>query len=158
MKLTLTLSALGVTAMLAAPVATLAQQSAPASRPESQSATNGFGSQVQQHISQLRTQLRITSTQDAQWNQFAQVMQQNADNMHAALEQRGAQLNTMNAVQDMQSYAHLAQVHAEDMQHLAAAFQSLYDAMTPAQQQNADNVFRSRAMNRAASHGRPSPG
>jgi hypothetical protein len=158
MKLTLTLSALGVTAMLAAPVAALAQQSAPASRPEPKSATNGFASQVQQHISQLRTQLQITPAQDAQWNQFAQAMQQNADNMHAALEQRGAQLNTMNAPQDMQSYAHLAQVHAEDMQRLAAAFQSLYDAMTPAQQQNADNVFRSRAMNRAASHGRPSPG
>ncbi|MBV8617043.1 MAG: Spy/CpxP family protein refolding chaperone [Acetobacteraceae bacterium] len=158
MKLTTTLSALGVTAMLATPAAALAQQSAPASRPEAQSATNGFGGQVQQHINQLRTQLQITPAQDAQWTQFAQVMQQNADNMHAALEQRGGQLNTMSAVQDMQSYAHLAQVHAEDMQRLAAAFQTLYSAMTPAQQQNADTVFRNRAMNRAASHGRPSPG
>ncbi len=158
MKLTTTLSALGVTTMLAAPVAALAQpapQSAPPPRTESEAATSssGFASRVQQHISQLRTELRITPAQDAQWNQFAQVMQQNAQNMQEALEQRGAQLNTMNAAQDMQSYAHLAAVHAEDMQHLSAAFQSLYDSMTPEQRQNADNVFRKRSMNRAAPRG-----
>jgi LTXXQ motif family protein len=163
MKLTTTLSALGITVMLAAPVAALAQpapQSAPPSRTESEAATSssGFASQVRQHIGQLRTELRITPAQDAQWNQFAQVMEQNARNMHDALEQRGTQLNTTNAAQDMQSYAHLAQVHAEDMQRLSAAFQSLYDSMAPAQRQNADDVFRNRAMNRAASPRKAPPG
>ena len=34
-------------------------------------------------------------------------------------------METMDAAQNMQSYAQLAQVHAQDMQQMASAFQTL---------------------------------
>jgi len=104
---------------------------------------------VEQHIDRLHTQLRITSAQQQQWDQFAQVMRDNAANMRQAVEQRGTQLASMNAAQDMQSYAQLAQQHAEDMQKLSTAFQAVYDSMSPEQKQNADMVFRGRAAHAA---------
>ena len=153
---------------LALPAAAIAQttapqtappQAAPSSRPGPRASSEATTTErVQRRIDQLRTELQITPAQDAQWSQFAQVMQENAQNMHEALEQRGAQFNSMNAAQDMQSYARLAQVHAEDMQRLSTAFQTLYDAMSPAQQQNADAVFRNRPHRAAATRRRPAPG
>jgi hypothetical protein len=53
----------------------------------------------------------------------------------------------------MQSYAQLSQQHAEDMQKLSAAFQTLYDSMSPDQKQNADAVFRGRATRAAHRRG-----
>ena len=147
------------TAPQAAPSQTAPSQTAPSSRPGPRASTEAtMTERVQRRIDQLHAQLQITPAQDTQWTQFAQVMQQNAQNMHDALDQRGAQFNSMNAAQDMQSYAHLAQVHAEGMQRLSAAFQTLYDSMSPAQQQNADNVFRNRPHGAAANRRRPAPG
>jgi hypothetical protein len=77
-------------------------------------------------------------------------MRDNAGDMRRAIEQRGTQLASMNAEQDMQSYAQLAQQHAQDMQKLSSAFQALYDSMSPEQKQNADAVFRGRAAAHAA--------
>lgn len=112
---------------------------------------------VEQHIDRLHAQLGITPAQQQQWDQFAQVMRDNAANMRQEVEQRGTQLASMNAAQDMQSYAQLAQQHAQDMQKLSAAFQAVYDSMSPEQKQNADAVFRGRATHaahrRAASSG-----
>jgi periplasmic protein CpxP/Spy len=99
---------------------------------------------VEQRIDQLHSQLQITAAQQQVWDQFAQVMRANADAMHQAFQQRAAQFATMTAVEDMQSYAQLAQLHAEHMQKLSAAFQTLYNAMSPEQKQNADVVFRGR--------------
>ena len=82
-----------------------------------------------------------------------QMMQQNAADMRSAIEQRGQELNSMTALQNMQSYTHLADVHAEEMRRLTAAFEQLYNSMTPEQRQNADWVFRYRAETRASRHG-----
>jgi periplasmic protein CpxP/Spy len=73
--------------------------------------------------------------------------------MRSAIERRGQELNSMTALQDMQSYTHLADVHAEDMHRLTATFEQLYNSMTPQQRQNADEVFRYRAETRASRHG-----
>ncbi|HEY0183754.1 MAG TPA: Spy/CpxP family protein refolding chaperone [Rhodopila sp.] len=96
---------------------------------------------VEEHITQLHSQLRITPAQQAQWDQFAQVMRDNAKDMDQALEQRNAAFASMNAVQDMQSYAQLAQQHAQGMQKLAAAFETLYGSLSDDQKKNADAVF-----------------
>ncbi len=80
-------------------------------------------------------------------------MEQNADDMQQAIYQRGSQLGSMNAEQNMQSYTHLAELHAQDMERLSSAFQQLYDSMSPPQRQNADQVFRVHAENRARQHG-----
>ena len=108
---------------------------------------------VERRVQQLHTQLRITPQEQSQWDAFAQTMRQNADNMRTAIDQRGSQMDTMDAVQNMQSYAQLAQVHAQDMQQMASAFQTLYQSMSPEQRQNADQLFRARDQ-RVAAHKR----
>jgi periplasmic protein CpxP/Spy len=160
------LPSLALVALLALPGAAFAQGTPQAATPPAPApqATAPAGQNVprrlapqavEQHIDRLHTQLRITSAQQQQWDQFAQVMRDNAANMRQAVEQRGTQLASMNAAQDMQSYAQLAQQHAEDMQKLSTAFQTLYDSMSPEQKQNADMVFRGRAAHAAhAAHRR----
>jgi periplasmic protein CpxP/Spy len=105
---------------------------------------------VEQHIERLHDQLRITVAETSQWNQFAQVMRDNAARIHQAFAARAANVATMTAAENMQSYSQLAQVHAADMQKLASAFQSLYNTFPDAQKKVADMVFRE-------NNGKPTP-
>jgi hypothetical protein len=97
---------------------------------------------VESRIAQLHKELRITPGQQAQWDQFAQVMRDNATAMDQALTERAGKIQTMNAVETMQSYAQLAQLHAQDVQKLTTAFQALYGTLSDAQKQAADRAFR----------------
>jgi hypothetical protein len=97
---------------------------------------------VEQHITRLHAQLHITPAQQAEWDQFAQVMRDNAKEMNEALEQRSSGFASMNAADNMQSYAQIAQQHAQATQKLATAFQTLYASMSDDQKKNADTVFR----------------
>jgi hypothetical protein len=99
---------------------------------------------VEAHIQALHSQLGITPAEEPQWAIFAQVMRDNAMQMEQAFAARGASLGTMTAVQDMQSYAHIAQVQSANMQKLAASFETLYASFPPAQQKLADGVFRAK--------------
>jgi hypothetical protein len=72
-------------------------------------------------------------------------MRDNAKNMNETLEHRGTTYASMNAAENMQSYAQVAEVHAQDTQKLAAAFQTLYGSMSDEQRKNADAVFRARS-------------
>jgi protein CpxP len=100
---------------------------------------------VEQHITQLRAQLGITPAQQPQWDQFAAVMRDNAKAMSQTMEQRGARFAAMNASENMQSYAQIAQQHAQDVQKLATAFQPVYESMSDDQKKLADAVFRADA-------------
>jgi uncharacterized membrane protein YfbV (UPF0208 family) len=104
---------------------------------------------VERRIKELHAQLRITPAEQPQWDQFAEVMRQNARDMDQAFIQRAQQFETMNAVQNMQSYEQLAEEHAQHVQKLVPAFQALYDAMPDQQKQLADQVFRENAEGRA---------
>lgn len=108
---------------------------------------------VDQHINALHAQLHITATQQSQWDQFAQVMRDNAAAMQQELMERGSHASTMTALENMQSYAQIAQQHAENMQKLTTAFQAVYDSMSDAQKKNADTVFRARAETHQAKKG-----
>jgi hypothetical protein len=113
---------------------------------------------VENRIKELHAQLRITSAEEPQWNQFADVMRDNARAMDQAFRERAQSFESMNAVQNMQSYEKLAQAHAQDLEKLVPAFQKLYDVMPDQQKQLADQVFRANAeqhaQRRAAHHGR----
>ena len=118
--------------------ATAAKPKAPAAKPLSPA------DRIERHIAHLHAQLQITPAQQTQWDQFAQVMRDNANAMGQVVDQRGAKFATMNAAENMQSYVTIAQQHARDTEKLAAAFQTLYDAMSDAQKKNADAFFRAR--------------
>jgi periplasmic protein CpxP/Spy len=153
------LTALALTA-LALPAGAFAQSIAPATAaPQTTTPSASVEpalpkdvlAKVEQHIKQLHEQLGITPAQQTQWEQFAAVMRDNAAEMNQAFVARRTRLATMNAADNMQSYAQLAQAHADNMQKLASAFQSLYSTFPDQQKQVADNVFRH-------SNGRSTPG
>jgi periplasmic protein CpxP/Spy len=152
------LTSVALVALLAVPGAALAQSSqSPAAQPASPPAPVGAASpmtshpvagknaeeRVERYINDLHARLQITPAEETQWNQFAEVMRQNARDMDQALMQRAEQFSSMNAVQDLQSYAQLAEAHAQRVQKLVPAFENLYNAMPEQQKQLADQVFRS---------------
>jgi protein CpxP len=151
------LTPVALAALLALPGAALAQSSqSPAAQPASPPSPAGAASpmtghpvagknaeeRVERYIKDLHARLHITPAEETQWNQFAEVMRQNARDMDQAFMQRAEQFSSMNAVQDLQSYAQLAEAHAQRVQKLVPAFENLYNAMPEQQKQIADQVFR----------------
>jgi len=100
---------------------------------------------IEQRITDLRTRLQITPAQQPQWDQFTQVMRDNARNMEDTFKQRVKIMPTMTAPENMQSYAQVASSHAQDVQKLVPVFQSLYDTMSDSQKRTADQIFRDEA-------------
>jgi periplasmic protein CpxP/Spy len=154
------IAAFAVAAVVSLPAAALAQATqspatqtttpqppASAASPMASHAVTGKNAEerVEQHIKQLHAQLRITPAEEPQWNQFAEVMRENAREMDQAYMQRAEQFPTMNALQNMQSYAQLAEEHAEHVKKLIPAFEALYNSMPEQQKQLADQVFRANA-------------
>ena len=151
-RLSMTIAA----AVIAIPAMAIAQTTAAtapadtrqaATSPAAPALAPSMAAKVEQHIRQLHDQLGITQAQQPQWDQFAQVMRDNAAQMEQALTARGDTVGTANAAANMQSYAELAQVHATNMQKLASAFQSLYSSFPDQQKQVADAVFRNSSRN-----------
>jgi periplasmic protein CpxP/Spy len=100
---------------------------------------------VEQHIRDLHRQLKITAAEQPQWDQFAAVMRSNAQAMSDSLDQRAHQISTMTAVQDMTTYAQLAQQRSEDLVKLSSAFETLYNSFSDQQKKDADQLFRQQA-------------
>jgi periplasmic protein CpxP/Spy len=118
----------------ATPTASAPAAAAPAAKAEQHSA------RVDQHIAQLKKKLMITDAQNATWETFAQVMRDNGEAMEAAIQDREA-TKDLDAIHDLQSYAKVAQIHADGAAKLASAFQPVYDSLSPAQKKNADTMF-----------------
>jgi hypothetical protein len=108
---------------------------------------------AEQRIADLHTQLHITAAEQSQWDQFAQVMRDNAKDLDEAYQQRGASFDKMNAVENMQSYAQIEQTRAQDLQKLVPAFQTLYASLSDQQKQQADRLFRNQAAHATQRHG-----
>jgi periplasmic protein CpxP/Spy len=160
------LAAVAVAALLALAGTALAQSQAPASGspgmeksapPSSPLAGHPVGGKTaqEQRIKELYSQLRITPAESPQWDQFAQVMRDNARDMDQAWLQRVDHVQSMNAVQNMQSYEQIAAEHAQHVQKLVPAFQNLYNVMSEQQKQLADQVFRENTQKQAQTHRAP---
>jgi periplasmic protein CpxP/Spy len=152
------LASAAVAALLALPGMALAQSTtapAPVTPPPPAATSSPLAAQpapgsnaeqrVETHIRQLHAQLRITPAEKPQWDQFAQVMRENARDMDQAFMQRAQQYPTMSAVQNMQSYEQIAEAHAQHLQKLVPAFDNLYNVMPAQQKQLTDQVFRANA-------------
>jgi protein CpxP len=154
------LATVATAALLSLPVAALAQSSqSPAARnatpppptaaasPMTDHPVAGKTAQerVEQRIKQLHSQLQITRAEQPQWDQFAQVMRENARDMDRAFMERAQQFRTMNAVENMRSYEQIAEEHSQRLQKLIPAFENLYNAMPEQQKRLADQVFRANA-------------
>lgn len=103
---------------------------------------------VEQRISDLHTQLKITDAQSKQWDAFAQTMRDNAMKTSQAFHDRAQKLSSMNADEAMKSYAQLAQNHADNMQKLSSAWSDLYSVLSDDQKQTADAMYRNQSAKR----------
>jgi len=124
------------------PSTTTSDQPATQARP---GAGHNMEGMVEQRITDLHAKLQISPAQQPQWDQFAQVMRDNARSIDQTFQQRLKTIPTMTAVENMQSYAQVAMEHAQEMQKLVPAFQALYGTMSDSQKRTADQVFRADA-------------
>jgi len=122
----------------AAPAAAQSSSSAPAPSAATQAA-------VDQRIRTLQSQLGITEAQMPLWTAFAQAMRDNAAATDALFTQRAGAVATMNAPDNMHSYAQIARAYADNTERLATAFDSLYASLSDTQKQAADTLFRQQA-------------
>jgi len=100
---------------------------------------------VDQRIRTLQSQLGITDAQMPLWTAFAQAMRDNAASTDALFTQRASAVASMSAVDNMHSYAQIARAYADNTEHLATAFDSLYASLTETQRRAADMLFRQQA-------------
>jgi periplasmic protein CpxP/Spy len=98
-----------------------------------------------QRIRTLQSQLGITEAQMPLWSAFAQAMRENAAATDALFTQRAGAVATMNAPDNMRSYAQIARAYADNTERLATAFDSLYASLSDTQKQAADTLFRQQA-------------
>jgi hypothetical protein len=69
-------------------------------------------------------------------------MRENAKTLRASLADQAAKRDTMTAVDDLKTFQIIADEHSAGLKKLIPAFEPLYASMTPAQQKQADRVFR----------------
>ncbi len=134
------LPALAQTPAPAAPAPAPAAITTPAPAPSAHAARHN--AYVERRIAVLRSRLKITPAQTQAFEQFAQVMRDNASHMDALMAERQQKVSTMSAVDALKSYQAVAQQHLDDMQTLVPAFQTLYDALSPEQKTLADRDFQ----------------
>ena len=99
---------------------------------------------VEKHINDLHATLKITPAEEAQWNEVASTMRENAKALDAAIDKRAANAATASAIDDLNAYADIAQAHANGVKKLSSAFSGLYSAMSDEQKKTADKVFNHR--------------
>jgi periplasmic protein CpxP/Spy len=96
---------------------------------------------VESHISDLHAKLKITPAEESKWKEVATTMRENAKDMDAAIDKRESAAAGATAIDDLNSYADIAQAHANGVKKLAGAFSSLYSVMSDDQKKTADETF-----------------
>jgi protein CpxP len=114
------------------------------------SAAHNMPEHVEERINAMHKRLQITAAQESAWNSFAQVMRDNAAKTAQAYQDRAAHLQTMTAVENMQSFAQLEQTRAQGLQTLASSFDTLYGQLSDNQKHIADAMFARRGEHAAA--------
>jgi protein CpxP len=99
---------------------------------------------VESHISDLRAKLKITPAEESKWKEVAATMRENAKDMDAAIDKRESAAAGATAIDDLNSYADIAQAHANGVKKLASVFSSLYSVMSDDQKKTADETFSHR--------------
>jgi len=100
------------------------------------------GDRAEARITDLHAKLKITAAQEDQWGKVAEVMRANGKQMDTLTQARFANAKTMTAVDDLKSYAEIADAHADGMKKFTPVFASLYSGMSDAQKKEADTLFR----------------
>ena len=116
-------------------------------------AATGEGGPVEKRITELHTKLKITATQEELFTAVAQEMRDSGKAFNEATRSREGKSATMTAVEDLNSYADLASMHADSMKKFVTVFSPLYAAMSDDQKKNADDIFRGHKEGKKAKKG-----
>ena len=111
------------------------------------------GAMAEQHLTRLKTELKITAAQEPAWSAFAAKATEQAKAMHALQLQNpqnppAADAKT-SAPERMALHVDLMKQHLAGMEAMGAAMKDLYAALTPEQRALADQQF-----GRMGRHGR----
>jgi hypothetical protein len=127
--------------LLAGPLAPALAQSTSATATQQSSAAE-HEETVDQRISTLHAELKITPAEESDWQAVATTMRDNAAAMAKLAAEKSSQSEkSMTAVEDLQTYQQFAEAHVEHLKKLTAAFETLYNAMPADQKKIADTVF-----------------
>jgi protein CpxP len=99
---------------------------------------------VEKHIKSLHDALKITPAEESQWSTIAATMRESAKDLDRAIDKRVTNAAGATAIDDLNSYADIAQSHANGVKKLASAFSGLYATMSDDQKKTADEVFSHR--------------
>lgn len=105
-------------------------------------------------IKHLHDKLQITPAQEDMWNKVAAVMRDNAEKLTALAKDRAEKAKTMTAIDDLNSYAEIAEAHEDGTKKLIPVFKALYDSMSDVQKKAADTEFREHAHHEHPRHSR----
>jgi protein CpxP len=109
--------------------------------PAAAAATSSKPQTVEQRISMLKTELKITPDQEPKWDKVATAMRENAAAMDKLVKDKQAKEQNITAVDDLKTYQDFTQAHLDGLKNLTSAFESLYDSMPADQKKHADQVF-----------------
>ena len=126
---------------LVAPIAAASAQTGNAMA-EHEARADAHAETIDQRISTLHSELKITPAEESDWQAVAQTMRDNVSSMQKLAESKASQSKQgMTAIEDLQTYTDFAQAHADGLKKLTASFQTLYDSMPAEQKKVADQVF-----------------
>lgn len=93
-------------------------------------------------IQYLHDRLRITPAQEPLWAKVAEAMRENAKAVAPLIQQRLQSAQHGNAMDALTSYEKLGEAQLDELKKFIAAFEALYNGLSPAQKKIADSLFR----------------
>ena len=133
----------------------LAQARGPAAGNPPAGAPQGAGGEVEQQITELKKQLKITPQQEPQFNAFAEVLRGNAQEADQVMRQAGP--GKPNAVEALKREQQFTETEANGLKRLVPALQALYDSLSDQQKKVADRVIGGGAGEPGGGPGGPPP-
>jgi periplasmic protein CpxP/Spy len=103
---------------------------------------NVKGETVEQRITHLHADLKISPDEEKLWDDVAQAMRDNAARMKKLAAEKMQHRSAMTAKENLETYQEMAQAHVDGLKNLSSSFDALYDAMPDNQKKVADRVFR----------------
>lgn len=100
----------------------------------------------------LKDALKITPEQQGKWDVLVQVMKDNAKDMDEQRKARTKKRSEMNAVEDMNNFIQVSEIHVAGMKKMVPVFEDLYKSMSDEQKKNADSIFKT---GRPGRHAKP---
>lgn len=107
---------------------------------------------VEARIKELHDKLGVTPDQEGKWKDVADAMRETAKDIRTAVTERSEKTadKGLTAVEELKTYAALAEAHYDGAKRIISPFEKLYDSMTPDQKKDADALFANPHMRAAA--------